>query len=111
MSLTPPPPTRHKPLAPLARQRFELDNRQRGVNRQDARSARELEEPGGEVDQVASSVLKAAVEGIVCSDQASFSIPLILAFLASWRSSFPSGTTRARANMGLPAPLAYRFRS
>jgi GxxExxY protein len=32
------------------------------VNRQDARSARELEEPGGEVDQVASSVLQAAVE-------------------------------------------------
>jgi GxxExxY protein len=32
------------------------------VNRQDARSARELEEPGGEVDQTASSVLQAAVE-------------------------------------------------
>jgi len=32
------------------------------VNRQDAKDARKLEEPGGEIDAVASAVLEAAVE-------------------------------------------------
>jgi PD-(D/E)XK nuclease superfamily len=46
----------------LSGQRFERETDKGGVNRQDARSAKELEEPGGEVDQIASSALQAAVE-------------------------------------------------
>jgi GxxExxY protein len=48
--------------AALGAQRLRRGGRWKGVNRQDARDARGLEEPPREVDAVASAVLQAAVE-------------------------------------------------
>ena len=49
-------------LEAVSPQRFGCVGRWEGMDRQDARDARGLEEPAGEVDAVASSVLQACVE-------------------------------------------------
>ena len=49
-------------LEAVSPHRFGCVGRWEGMDRQDARDARGLEEPAGEVDAVASSVLQACVE-------------------------------------------------
>jgi len=55
-------PSASAALEAASPQRFACARRWEGMDRQDAKDARNLEEPAGEVDAVASSVLQACVE-------------------------------------------------